>query len=144
MLTVNLLEPGDWSSGQVPDSVEHISSMDPIMICVFVTTTMTTSIGSSIAYCHYISSRTMSHNSLPHGVTLTGNVPVAIFQSIEVGHELPHGDLENFEQTRILKKGVCHLWRHKPGLLQRHSEHMTTSSMHVNVCSAVLVFVLLT
>lgn len=36
MLTVNLLEAGDWSSGQVPDSMEHISSMDPVMICVFV------------------------------------------------------------------------------------------------------------
>lgn len=33
MLTVNLLEPRDWSSGQVPDSVEHISSMDPIVVC---------------------------------------------------------------------------------------------------------------
>lgn len=40
MLTVNLLEPGDWSSGQVPDSMEHISSMDPIMICAFVTITV--------------------------------------------------------------------------------------------------------
>lgn len=33
MLAVNLLEPRDWSSGQVPDSMEHISSMDPVMIC---------------------------------------------------------------------------------------------------------------
>lgn len=35
MLTVDLLEPRDWSSGQVPDSVEDISSMDPVMICEF-------------------------------------------------------------------------------------------------------------
>lgn len=35
MLTVDLLETGDWSSGQVPDSVQHISSMDPVVICVF-------------------------------------------------------------------------------------------------------------
>lgn len=39
MLTVNLLEPRDWSSGQVPDSVEHISSMDPVMIYGFLTVT---------------------------------------------------------------------------------------------------------
>lgn len=48
---------------------------------------------------------------------LTGNVPVAIFQSIKVCHELPHGDLEDFKQTRVLKKGVCHLWKDKSASL---------------------------
>lgn len=33
MLAVDLLEPWDWSSGQVPDSMQHISSVDPVMIC---------------------------------------------------------------------------------------------------------------
>lgn len=33
MLAMDLLEPRDWSSGQVPDSMEHIGSMDPVMIC---------------------------------------------------------------------------------------------------------------
>lgn len=32
MFAVDLLEPRDWLSGQVPDSMEDISSMDPVMI----------------------------------------------------------------------------------------------------------------
>lgn len=64
-----------------------------------------------------------------HSVTLTGNVPVAIFQSTEVCHELPHRDLENFKQTRILEKGVSHLGKYKPDLLKHKSEHRITSTV---------------
>lgn len=46
-------------------------------------------------------------------IELTGNVPVAIFQSVEIQHELPDGDLEDFKQTHVLKERVRHLWRHK-------------------------------
>lgn len=45
-------------------------------------------------------------------VTLTGNVPVATFQSTEVCHEFPNRDFEDFKQTSVLEKGVGHLWRH--------------------------------
>lgn len=62
-------------------------------------------------------------------VILTGNVPVAIFQSTEVCHELPHRDLENFKQTRILEKGVCHLGKHKSALLKHQSERNITSTI---------------
>lgn len=51
-------------------------------------------------------------------VVLTGNVPVPIFESTEVCHELPHRNFEDFKQTRILKKGVSHLWEQKPALLK--------------------------
>lgn len=60
---------------------------------------------------------------------LTGNVPVAIFQSTEVCHELPHRDLENFKQTRVLEKGVCHLRKHKPALLKHQSELQISSTI---------------
>lgn len=40
---------------------------------------------------------------------LTGNVPVAIFQSVEVQHELPDGDFEYFKETHVLKERVRHL-----------------------------------
>lgn len=39
MLAVYLLKAGDRSSGQVPDGVEHISSMDSVVICAFATET---------------------------------------------------------------------------------------------------------
>lgn len=51
-------------------------------------------------------------------IELTGNVPVAIFQSVEIQHELPDGDLEDFKQTHVLKERVRHLWRHKKKSLQ--------------------------
>lgn len=54
---------------------------------------------------------------------LTGNVSVAIFQSTEVRHELPHWDLENFKQTRILEEGVRHLRTHKTVSLKHSAQH---------------------
>lgn len=65
-----------------------------------------------------------------HSVTLTGNVPVAIFQSKEVCHELPHRDLEYFKQTRVLEKGVCHLGKYRPALLKHKSEHRHNQYHH--------------
>lgn len=47
---------------------------------------------------------------MPSLIILTGNVSVAVFQSMKVWHELPHGDLEDFKQTHVLEKRVCDLW----------------------------------
>lgn len=44
---------------------------------------------------------------------LTGNVSVAIFQRMEVRHELPDWDLKNFKQTGVLEKCVSHLRKEK-------------------------------
>lgn len=53
-------------------------------------------------------------------IELTGNVPVAIFQSVEIQHELPDGDLENFKQTHVLKERVRHLCRQKQSKFQNN------------------------
>lgn len=37
MLAVYLLEAGDWPGGQVPDGVEHVGGVDPVVICTFAT-----------------------------------------------------------------------------------------------------------
>lgn len=122
MLTVNLLEPRDWSSGQVPDSVEHISSMDPIVVCqsknersvsVNLTTDSMEGSGSGSGWTKL-------------ETELTGNVPVAIFQGVEIQHELPDWDLEDFKQTHVLKERVRHLWRHK------HSQRFQRMSSHIS------------
>lgn len=113
MLAVYLLEAGDWPSGQVPDGVEHVSSVDPVVICTFATET---------AFNHTSLRRYVARTSQEvFNVTLTGNVPVATFQGTEVGHELPNRDFEDFKQTGVLEKGVCHLWRHKPASPTAHS-----------------------
>lgn len=114
MLAVYLLEAGDRPGGQVPDGVEHVSGVDPVVICTFATETA-------------FSDTPIRRTKLSAGVsvTLTGNVPVATFQGTEVRHELPNGDFEDFEQTRVLEKGVCHLWRHKPASVTAHTEHVS-------------------
>lgn len=119
MLAVDLLEAGDWPSGQVPDGVEHVSGVDPVVICRIATET---------AFNDTPVRRHVARNSQEGLASLTGNVPVATFQGAEVRHEFPNRDFEDFKQTRVLEKGVCHLWRHKAASLTAHTEHVNIAA----------------